>query len=634
MKKCPVCGVMMGDNVARCFMCKYDFQKASREGEDVARKEAEENVKKNEMEVSGRVSEKKAEEERLIAQIKEKSRAEIETVQHQLEEEKLRLEQEYVEARKRSLEERTRLDKDLNIVRAEIEKEKKALADTATMREIAERAAIKESEGAAKKYIEMAKMEAEQLLKAANAETEALAIQVQKEYNDAMDKRQEVLDEASRLRDEVKAAQKKINDLKAEHENNLLIVSDAKAQAEIQSKDILDKARKEAAALLEDARKESETKLSEVESAHQRLTREAEQLRNEIDTTRASAQEELNGYLEQAKLAIAELEQAQKTRATIDSEIDSIRNQATAVRVEAEAMKKEAEETKQKAQEELAHAKDELEAVRQQTEDAKKKAENDVTVILDEVTRTREQAEKEVQAILSDRDMIRGQVEEEANTLRAEIEQAREDIKNSESERKAAAAEAAEVRNLANAEATEIRRQAAEEAQNLVLVAEKKSITIKESAVSESERGRLMKEYDDKTGSLQSLIDELQENLKARESDLANKGEEVNKIMDELEKLKEQQQHVGMTPRSVPMEYEIEVIPHKLSGEVDSDAISAVLLKRGPKGWKLHSLINDEGGKLQSTLGASEKMSLSSPVSVKEDRVIMIFERVIPANND
>ncbi len=25
MKRCPVCGVMMGDNVARCSMCKYNF---------------------------------------------------------------------------------------------------------------------------------------------------------------------------------------------------------------------------------------------------------------------------------------------------------------------------------------------------------------------------------------------------------------------------------------------------------------------------------------------------------------------------------------------------------------------------------------------------------------------------------
>ena len=41
MKKCPVCGVMMGDNVARCSMCKYDFQKASGGDTDAALKEAQ-----------------------------------------------------------------------------------------------------------------------------------------------------------------------------------------------------------------------------------------------------------------------------------------------------------------------------------------------------------------------------------------------------------------------------------------------------------------------------------------------------------------------------------------------------------------------------------------------------------------
>jgi len=38
-------------------------------------------------------------------------------------------------------------------------------------------------------------------------------------------------------------------------------------------------------------------------------------------------------------------------------------------------------------------------------------------------------------------------------------------------------------------------------------------------------------------------------------------------------------------------------------------------------------MVNDEGGKLQATMGG-ESMSLSqSSVSIKEDRVIMIFER-------
>ena len=40
MKRCPVCGVMMGDNVARCSMCKYDFQKASQGDVNAAAEDA------------------------------------------------------------------------------------------------------------------------------------------------------------------------------------------------------------------------------------------------------------------------------------------------------------------------------------------------------------------------------------------------------------------------------------------------------------------------------------------------------------------------------------------------------------------------------------------------------------------
>ena len=50
MKKCPVCGVMMGDNVARCSMCKYDFQKASSGEVDQAVKEAQSTLSKKEEE--------------------------------------------------------------------------------------------------------------------------------------------------------------------------------------------------------------------------------------------------------------------------------------------------------------------------------------------------------------------------------------------------------------------------------------------------------------------------------------------------------------------------------------------------------------------------------------------------------
>ena len=45
-------------------------------------------------------------------------------------------------------------------------------------------------------------------------------------------------------------------------------------------------------------------------------------------------------------------------------------------------------------------------------------------------------------------------------------------------------------------------------------------------------------------------------------------------------------------------------------------------------GWTLVSVINDDGGKLQSSLGGEAAASLSmGSFTSKEDRVILIFER-------
>ena len=67
MKKCPVCGVMMGDNVARCSMCKYDFQKASLGEADKAMAEAANNLAAKEAENAARVAEKRTAEETVCS---------------------------------------------------------------------------------------------------------------------------------------------------------------------------------------------------------------------------------------------------------------------------------------------------------------------------------------------------------------------------------------------------------------------------------------------------------------------------------------------------------------------------------------------------------------------------------------
>jgi len=107
----------------------------------------------------------------------------------------------------------------------------------------------------------------------------------------------------------------------------------------------------------------------------------------------------------------------------------------------------------------------------------------------------------------------------------------------------------------------------------------------------------------------------------------------VEELMDEIRRIHENQQLTGFVPVSVPMDYEVEIIVHKRSGEVDTDRIADVLARRGTDGWKLHSVISDELGRMQAPVGV-DKVSLSVDISIKEDRVILIFERVSPLKGD
>ena len=70
---------------------------------------------------------------------------------------------------------------------------------------------------------------------------------------------------------------------------------------------------------------------------------------------------------------------------------------------------------------------------------------------------------------------------------------------------------------------------------------------------------------------------------------------------------------------------------HFRSGAVEPAEVeySKALTKKSADGWKLNSIINDEGGKLQASLGTSEaagSLSMGAYTS-KEDRVILIFSR-------
>lgn len=78
-----------------------------------------------------------------------------------------------------------------------------------------------------------------------------------------------------------------------------------------------------------------------------------------------------------------------------------------------------------------------------------------------------------------------------------------------------------------------------------------------------------------------------------------------------------------------PKEYSVEVVEHNNLSEVDIDKLQNLLDKKAKDGWKLVSAVNDDGGKIISSLGdstASASLSQSSFDS-KEDRLVLVFER-------
>ena len=118
---------------------------------------------------------------------------------------------------------------------------------------------------------------------------------------------------------------------------------------------------------------------------------------------------------------------------------------------------------------------------------------------------------------------------------------------------------------------------------------------------------------------------------------MAKSEEELEKQLDDTQKaIKKLQDQIDKMPvgggavsiADSKKEYSVILIPHLPNGEVNSERIAEVLAKKAADGWRLHSMINDEGGKLQASLGGTDSMSLSaSSVAIKEDRVIMVFER-------
>jgi len=638
MKKCPVCGVMMGDNVARCFMCKYDFQKAAREGEDVAKKEATEHIKKADLETSSRASDKKAEEDKILADAKERNRLVIESLQQQLDEEKLRLEEEYVEIRKKAFEEKSKIDKELQAARKQVEEEKKHIEDVQLLHDQAvvesKRLALADGDVIRKE----AHADAGKIIKEANDQTEQLAVQVRKEYEEAMNLKDQMLTEAKIHQAEAEEALRIQKEAQTECTRIVSITEAAKNNAEQELAEVRNKAVQELLDSKKQAELDADARVAAAEAARLKAVEETQRVILEIENTRKQGEEELSYYINEAKAAIATTEEAQQKARKDEEEARIILAQLKADKEKAEAEKIKADEALRVTAEELRAAQEKRDKIEEETgdvllmsEEARKKAENEVSERLNELENTRTVTEAEIAQIIEESRLTRASAEQEAALLSKELEEARATIQQAEERRLAAKAETETMRLTTKQETEELRLSAKDEAEQIIIAAEKRAVALKEAAISESEKGRMAKQIEENillAGQAIAAKEEAEKRADALAQQIEGSRKAIEQMEEKIEKLRSSQGPGEFKPVSVPMEYEVEIIKHKATGEVDSEAISRALTKRGPGGWKLHSLVNDEGGRLQASLGASEQYSLSSGTAIKEDRVILIFERV------
>lgn len=541
MKKCPVCGVMMGDNVARCSMCKYDFQKASLGGDDTQKAiaEAESNFKAKEAENAERVAARKSEEEKQLQAIKERITREINELSSTYEAEREKLEKEYQEMQKQALADKAAIDAELETERAEVENarnySKKIKADADSEAEATRAQAQKEYD----EMLNLAKEEQQKIISEAQQQTEALAVQVEKEFTEAMAKRDEILGEAKELQDFVNNA----DQIKAEREaelneldSNIKILREdyVTEQARIEQEFAAQKAQmeEESKRLAEEQAAESLRLREQAEAERKAIDEEKEAIIADIEQRRTDAQLELDQLVEQAKSVIAEAEEATKVR----DEMNVIIEEAKASEIT--------------------------------------KAENE-KIVLEYQSQAQEWVDK-------------------ISELQGDYNEAQKIIEESKT--------------------APIQAEAL--AQEIILMAEKQSVSLKEAALSESEKG-----------SIQKILEEKEQKIKEMEMEREEFVAKIEQMQNSIASL-EAQMNSGSS--NFEKEYAVEVVPHTATAEVDYKGVQKVLSSKASQGWKLVNMINDEGGKLQSALGGAETGSLSGGTyNSKEDRVILIFERNI-----
>ena len=157
-----------------------------------------------------------------------------------------------------------------------------------------------------------------------------------------------------------------------------------------------------------------------------------------------------------------------------------------------------------------------------------------------------------------------------------------------------------------------------------MLNAEKQAVFLKEAALSESEKGSMMKQIDEK----EEKIKELEKQIKEKEMEKAELEKKLAALDESVAALEKRVREGISGAGDGPKEYSVEVVGHNRMSEVDVKALNELLKKKSSEGWKLVSAIDDDGGKIISSLGGAETASLSGgSFNTKEDRLVLIFER-------
>lgn len=557
MKKCPVCGVMMGDNVARCSMCKYDFQKASGGDTDAAIAEAQQVLSKKEEENLARTEAKRSEEEKHLAEIREKINREIATLTAQFESEKLRLDSEYAALQKQAIDEKLKLEQELNDTRAEVEKERAKIIEARSAGEKAKQDKIDEGQAKYDEMIKLAEQEQQKMISAAQEEINAAASKIDAEYAEVLKKRDILVAEATEAQAFLEKSESVKKEYEAQQKEQETAIAAKKAELEKLERDGKEILEKQAGEAIK-AKEAAEAELAQINS-------ERDTIIAGIEAQQKQAQVEIDQIRAQAEQVIAEAEEAAKQRDDVLADVAAQRTEIEKIAAEADKIvaQKEALEA------DIAKEKEAMDAKRKEYDDQMKAYEDQAN-----------DWGKQIEAIKGDYDKAT-QIIEESKTIEVQARAAAEEI---------------------------------------ILDAEKRAVFLKDVALKESEKGTLLKEIEEKEQQIKAMEkerDDLNEKIKSLEASIADLQKKVASGA------------IGGADFG-PKEYCVDVVNHNGQSEVDADGINSILQKRAADGWKLTSVINDDGGKIQSSLSGNDASTGSLAVGAyisKADRVVLIFER-------